>query len=199
MPITQSQMLSQIQESRAALATEARLRENIRAYATAARERYYNNAELREAMHTILLLIDQEPTPSQHVTYCNERYYHSRGKYNVKSAQKQEQIRRAQGVPTRKEYNAAKGRRDQESREIKQQLFAAAVPSNHIAEFIPTYQERPQIVGRSPTKLPRTFADDKPLEFDGPTGQSLQGENNSPSPSIGLDIPADLYDDGNGN
>ena len=198
MPITQDQMIAQMQESRAALQCQQRLRDSIRAYVVNARERNGGKSkELDETLYAILLLIDQEPIPSQHVTYYNERYYQRRAKANNKSRVNQEQMRRAKGIRTREEYNRDKGNLDNVSREMKRELFAHAMPTP--GELIPTYQERKAASGPKPI-MPRDFADDKDLEFDTPIASPDDIQNNF-AMGLGLGLDTTSQDDsiGNGN
>lgn len=178
MPITQGQMIEQMQEARALHRALVSLREAISAYAENAKARYPANTELQEVLTAIQFTIKAAPVPDDRATYVNERYYSRRGKYNVKAQIAQERKRREMGIPTKQEaMNVLRERRVQgQALAVEIATQAPRNPSLPDDPFSPATRapSRPNII------FPRDDPDDKPLDFEGETSDSLFGKPREP-------------------
>lgn len=228
MPITQGQMIEQMQEARAQHTALVQLRESLSAYLQSARERYPQNAELQEVVLTALYTIKSAPVPDDRATYVNERHYSRRAKWNIKAQADQERKRRLLGIPEKREAMGILHARNVASRNLAIDTTIASDPFTNegksdqeraaeqlLAEIDfpqePTVRMPARAHSRPGLKMPRDDPDDPELEFEtleelapianlpvgaGAIVDPLVGENNS---SKGLDNPADLPDDSNGN
>lgn len=162
MPITQGQMIEQMQEARAMHRALVSLRETISAYAENAKARYPANAELQEVLTAIQFTIKAAPMPDDRATYVNERYYSRRAKWNIRAQERQERKRRALGVPTKEEAMAALHEGNAARR---------AEPGALPDPFTAPKPSRPNII------FPRDDPDDKELDFEGEASDSLFGKD----------------------
>ena len=99
MPLTQEQMVEQMQESRANHDEMIALRHLILNYIEHLQKAYPNNAELQESMSALSYTIRLRAIPDDRATYMNERYYARFGKRNAKAKQRQALIRAGVIVP----------------------------------------------------------------------------------------------------
>lgn len=176
--------MEQVRESRAAFAAWQQLHGLLTEYIARAKSRYPNNVELQETLTAIDYNIRALPAPTDKATYVNERYYLRFARKNDRAKARQALQRRMAGIPTREETVA------------EARIRAAEEQSYH--------SSRMQIRNRPPQPhqshapiMPRSFPDDRPLEFESQAEMLGQREENFPSgPNFGLDIPADPYDNG---
>ncbi len=183
MPITQGQMIEQMQEARALHTSLVQLREGLAAYCQSAKDRYPTNSDLQEVLTTILYTIKSAPIPDDRATYVNERHYSRRAKWNIKAQVEQERKRRLAGVPEKREAMAA---------------LRAQRDSNAIAYATPYPDSQPAQPSRPGIIFPRDDPNDKPLEFE--TLEDLPAPRDQNNLLGGLDLgfpPSD--DDGTNN
>ena len=107
MPLTQKQMLEQMQEARANHQEMKALRALILNYAEHCLKTYPDNSQLCESMSALSYTIRARPIPDDRITFMNERYYTRFAKRNAKAKQRQTLLRagllqpRAAGVARR--------------------------------------------------------------------------------------------------
>lgn len=99
MPLTQEQMIEQMQEARANHAEMKALRTLILNYADHAQRTYPKNLELCESMSALAYTVRLRPIPDDRVTFLNERYYARFASRNAKAKQRQTLIRAGLIVP----------------------------------------------------------------------------------------------------
>lgn len=229
MPITQGQMIEQMQEARAQHTALVSLRETLSAYFHSAKERYPQNVELQEVLQTALYTIKSAPVPDDRATYVNERHYSRRAKWNIKAQADQERKRRLLGIPEKREAMGILHARNTASRQL---AIDTTIASDPFAQEGKSDQERAaeqllaeidfqqELAVRMPTrahsrpglKMPRDDPDDPELEFETP--EELAPIANLPTGTVdtiidplagennseeGIDNPADLPDDSIGN
>jgi hypothetical protein len=102
MPLTQEQMIEQMQESRANHAEMIALRSLILNYIDHLQKAYPNNTELQESMYALNYTIRLRPVPDDRATYMNERYYARFGKRNATAKQRQAMIRAGVIMPRKR-------------------------------------------------------------------------------------------------
>lgn len=218
MPITQAQVIELMKESRGNLTLHHQLVHTMREYFANARARYHQNVQLCEVLNATEALIDLSPQMKESATWKNEYHYRKVARMNDKQRQRQEVIRRMAGVPTREEALVILNAKNELRRaDLPTDLteYQRAIPADAISapfakslpeitpEMIPVYVERKATPLGQKIIFPRDDPDDKELEFDLPPtatldigGPKLLDENNLQS---GIDIPAELLDDDNGN
>ena len=137
MPITQEQMIEQMQEARANHAEMKAVRTLVLNYINHVKETYPGNGELQESMTALSYTIQMRPVPDDRATYMNERYYARFAKRNARAKERQTLIR--------------KGIFESQPRRYKKRKTGDS------SEF----------VGRGPAPIfPREHPDDAPLVFD---------------------------------
>ncbi len=186
MPITQENMIKQMQEARAAFAANTRIRQGLLAYCTNAKERYPENSDVQEILTTIIFTIQHDPMPDDRETYFNERHYSRRAKWNVKAKRTQERERRRQGIPTMEEHLARKKaqnsalRQEQLTDPYYTEMIHPGGETSHVQSYRPivrkgqstpripleTKPERPRSPNQPKTKFPREYPEDQELEFE---------------------------------
>jgi len=177
MPITQAQMIAQMQEARAAHSAFLQLREHVFAICQGAKTRHYNNPELLSVLDALAATTQLLPIPDDRQTFLNEHHYRRAQKHNARQRQRQEVARRMAGVPTQEEALAilhAKNalRRADLPTEPADYQQPATIP-NGLADLFspPAKPSRPNII------FPRDDPDDKPLDFEGEASDSLFGKD----------------------
>jgi hypothetical protein len=191
MPITQEQMIKQMQEARANHQEMKALRELILNYIGHLRTQYPQNNELGEAMSALEITVRMRPIPDDRETYMNEQYYTRFASRNADAKERQRLVRAGVIQPRERNFHKRKTRRN--------------IPDEYAFRDEPA---QPYGRGKAPI-MPRDDPDDAELEFETPEelapianlpagalADPLAGENNSQD---GVDIPADLPDDSNGN
>lgn len=202
MPITQGQMIEQMQEARAQHTALVQLRETLSAYFQSAKERYPQNAELQEVLQTALYTIKSAPVPDDRATYVNERHYSRRAKWNIKAQADQERKRRRLGIPEKREAMEALRARNAASRGLAVETMLACDPfttsvksdQERAAEQLlaeidfqePAVQMPQRAHSRPGLKMPRDEPDDPDLEFETP--EELAPIANLPAGTTGLAI-----------
>lgn len=179
MPITQGQMIEQMQEARAQHTALVQLRESLSAYLQSARERYPQNAELQEVVVTALYTIKSAPVPDDRATYVNERHYSRRAKWNIKAQADQERKRRILGIPEKREAMSILHTRNVVSRQLAVDNALASDPFTTGIGKSDQERAAEQLLAREPAvlmptrthsrpglKLPRDDPDDPELEFE---------------------------------
>jgi hypothetical protein len=99
MPLTQEQMIEQMQEARANHQEMRALRDLILNYAEHCLKTYPANAELCESMRALAYTVRLRAIPDDRVTFLNERYYARFASRNAKAKQRQTLIRAGLIVP----------------------------------------------------------------------------------------------------
>lgn len=171
MPITQARMIAQMQEARAAHNAFVQLRETIFAIAAGAKQRHYANAELQEVLDALVATIKLQPSPDDRQTFLNEHHYRRAKRHNVRQQERQEIARRMAGVPTADEALAilhAKNALRRADLPADPDAYQPAPIAEGLADpFTAPTASRPGII------FPRDDPDDKPLDFEGETSDSL--------------------------
>ena len=114
MPLTQEQMIEQMQEARANHQEMRALRDLILNYTEHCLKTYPANAELCESMCALAYTVRLRPIPDDRVTFLNERYYTRFASRNAKAKQRQTLIRAGLIVPRAQSASAT---RDMPSRQ----------------------------------------------------------------------------------
>lgn len=177
MPLTQDQMVEQMQESRANHAEMKALRTLILNYADHVQKTYPKNQELQETFSALSMTIRMRPVPDDRATYMNERYYARFGRRNAKAKQRQALIRAGVFVPQERGRYATKtgGQADPDAG------FRNSPGKTNI---------------RQAPIFPRDDPDDKPLEFEKLEDMPKpQGNFIDSGPNIELDTPDEMTDD----
>lgn len=175
MPLTQDQMIEQMQESRANHAEMKALRALVLNYCDHCQRTYPKNQELLTSLGALATTIQMRPIPDDRATYMNEKYYARFAKRNAKAKQRQVMIRAGVIIPrNRGRYlNKEGGMSDPDI----------------------GFRDQPgKIYERHAPILPRDYPDDKPLEFE--TLDELPKPKDTDltaAPSFSLDEPEDKY------
>lgn len=181
MPLTQAQMIEQMQESRANHQEMKALRTLILNYIGHLQATYPKNQELMESMSALSITIQMRTIPDDRATYMNEKYYARFAKRNATAKQRQAMIRAGVIIPrARGTYQNKDG---------------------GIADPDVGFRNNPgKTHVRQAPIMPRDYPDDKPLEFETvaelPKPQAPQAplqEKLALAPSFTLDEPEDKY------
>lgn len=176
MPLTQEQMLEQVQESRANHAEMKALRTLVLNYAEHVQRTYPRNLELQETMSALCMTIRLRPVPDDRATYMNEKYYARFGRRNAKAKQRQALIRAGVIIPRERGTYATK--------------------SGGMADPDSTFRNNPgKTYERKAPIFPRDYPDDAPLEFETLDDLPKPEGNFASGPNISLDNQPDLAQD----
>jgi len=175
MPLTQAQMVEQMQESRANHAEMKALRTLILNYADHVQKTYPKNQELQETFGALSMTIRMRPVPDDRATYMNEKYYARFGRRNAKAKQRQALIRAGVIVPQERGRYAPK--------------------TGGMSDSDVGFRQNPgKTYERQAPIFPRDYPDDPPLEFETLDDMPKPSDANlTAAPSFSLDEPEDKY------
>ena len=176
MPLTQEQMLEQVQESRANHAEMKALRTLILNYAEHVLRTYPKNLELQETFSALCMTIRLRPVPDDRATYMNEKYYARFGRRNAKAKQRQALIRAGVIIPRERGpcRNKDGGTSDPDEGAFRNQ------PGKTWLRQAPIF--------------PREYPDDAPLEFESLDELPKPKDTDlTAAPSFSLDEPEDKH------